>query len=74
MSQKKIIGSILKWTARVFGILLSVLILLVAIGILFTPDYTKKENPAGLPINSTQYLTRRNDSHFDPNIAIWKQF
>ena len=69
MSLKKTIGSILKWTARVFGILLSVLILLVAIGILFTPDYTKKENPAGLPINSTQYLTL--DSRTKIWISVW---
>ena len=46
MSQKKMIGSTLKWTARVAGILLGILILLIAIGIILTPDYTKKGNPA----------------------------
>ena len=69
MSLKKMIGSILKWTARVFGILLSILILLVTVGILFTPDFTKKENPAGYPINSSQYLPL--DSQTKIWISVW---
>ena len=69
MSQKKMIGSTLKWTARVAGILSGILILLIAIGIIFTPDYTKKENPAGYPVNRTKYLTL--DSQTKIWISVW---
>ncbi len=59
------IVSVFKWTVRVFGILLGILILLVVIGIIFTPDYTKKENPAGYPVNSMEYLP------LDDRTKIW---
>ena len=69
MSLRKILGYILKWTARVVGILLGILILLIAIGIIFTPDYAKKENPAGYPVNGTKYLTL--DSQTKIWISVW---
>ena len=69
MSQKKMIGSILKWTKRVIGILLGVVILLIAIGIILTPDYTKKENPAGYPVNRMKYLSL--DSQTKIWISVW---
>ncbi|MBN1272840.1 MAG: CocE/NonD family hydrolase [Candidatus Aminicenantes bacterium] len=69
MSPKKMIVSILKWAGRVFGILLGILMLLVVIGIIFTPDYTKKENPAGYPVNSMEYLPL--DSRTKIWISVW---
>jgi len=69
MSRKNVIGSILKWTGRVVGFLLGILILLVIIGITCTPDYTKKENPAGYPVNETTYLTL--DSQTKIWISVW---
>ncbi|MFC2164045.1 CocE/NonD family hydrolase [Acidobacteriota bacterium] len=69
MHRKLMIGVILKWTARVGGILFGILILLIAIGIIFTPDYAKKENPAGYPVNRTKYLTL--DSQARIWISVW---
>ena len=69
MSQKRRIASIFKWIARGFGILLAAVILLVAIGIIFTPDYTKKKNPAGYPVNRTMYLTL--DARTNIWISVW---
>ncbi|MBN1163265.1 MAG: CocE/NonD family hydrolase [Candidatus Krumholzibacteriota bacterium] len=58
-------GSFLKWTGRVLGTLLIILILLVVVGILFAPNYTKIMNPAGYPVNDMKYLT------LDDRTKIW---
>lgn len=65
MLLKTIIRSILKWTGRVAGILVAILILIVIIGITFSPDYTRKQNPAGYPVNNMIYLI------LDPQTKIW---
>ena len=47
---------ILKAIGRVFGGLIALVIVLLAVGIIFAPDYAKKKTPAGFPVNSTHYL------------------
>jgi len=47
---------ILKAIGRVFGGLIALVIVLVAVGTFFAPDYAKKKTPAGFPVNSTHYL------------------
>jgi putative CocE/NonD family hydrolase len=59
------IRSMLKWTGRIIGFLSVIVIVLVAIGIVFTPDYTEKRNPAGYPVHRTAYLT------LDAQTRIW---
>jgi putative CocE/NonD family hydrolase len=48
--------SFLKKIGRVFGGLIALVIILVIIGIVFWPDYTRKKTPAGFPVNSMHYL------------------
>jgi putative CocE/NonD family hydrolase len=48
--------SILKTTGRVFAGLIALVIVLVVIGLVLAPDYTRKKTPAGFPVNSTHYL------------------
>jgi predicted acyl esterase len=69
LSRKRIRNSFLKWTGRVLGVLLIVLILLIAIGILFAPDSTKKKTPAGYPLNQMIYLGL--DSRTKIWISVW---
>jgi putative CocE/NonD family hydrolase len=47
---------ILKAIGRGFGGLIALVIVLLAVGIIFAPDYAKKKTPAGFPVNSTHYL------------------
>src|SRR4030042_408060 len=47
---------ILKAIGRGFCGLIALVIVLVAVGIIFAPDYAKKKTPAGFPVNSTHYL------------------
>ncbi|UCF06295.1 MAG: CocE/NonD family hydrolase [bacterium] len=69
MNRKRMGGSVLKWTGRVLGALLVILILLVAIGIVFAPDYTKNTTPAGYPVNEMKYLAL--DARTKIWISIW---
>jgi len=55
MSPKKK-KSVLKAIGRGFGGLIALVIVLLAVGIIFAPDYAKKKTPAGFPVNSTHYL------------------
>jgi putative CocE/NonD family hydrolase len=48
--------SILTAIARIFGGLISLCVILVIVGLVLVPDYTRKKTPAGCPINSTVYL------------------
>jgi predicted acyl esterase len=59
----------LKWTGRVLGALLALLVLLVAIGILFAPDYTRKKTPAGYAVNDMIYLPL--DSLTSVWVSVW---
>ncbi|MBP1655220.1 MAG: putative hydrolase, CocE/NonD family, partial [Bacteroidetes bacterium] len=61
--------ALLKWTGRVLGALLVVLVLLVAIGILSAPDYTRKKTPAGYPVNYMTYLSL--DSRTSVWVSLW---
>src|SRR4030042_5832330 len=36
--------------------LITLVIILIVIGMVFAPDYTKKKTPAGFSVNSTHYL------------------
>lgn len=69
MKKKTRKRAVLKWIGRVFGALLALLALLVAIGILFTPDYTTKKNPAGYAVNEMVYLPL--DSRTNIWISAW---
>jgi putative CocE/NonD family hydrolase len=69
MNRKKTKSPYLTWTGRVLGVLLAVLLVFVAIGILFAPDYTKKKTPAGYPVNDMLYLPL--DSRTKIWISIW---
>jgi len=55
MSPKKK-KSVLNAIGRGFGGLIALVIVLLAVGIIFAPDYAKKKTPAGFPVNSTHYL------------------
>ena len=55
MSPKKK-KSVWKAIGRGFGGLIALVIVLLAVGIIFAPDYAKKKTPAGFPVNSTHYL------------------
>jgi len=59
----------LKWTGRVLGALLVLLVLLIAIGILFAPDYTRKKTPAGYAVNDVIYLPL--DSRTNVWVSVW---
>lgn len=65
MNRRRKKGSFLKWTGRVLGALLAVLVVLVVIGILFAPDYAKRKTPAGYPVNDMRYLA------LDARTKIW---
>ncbi len=66
---KKTKRALLKWTGRVFGGLLALLFLLVAVGILFAPDYTRKKTPAGYAVNDMAYLPL--DSRTNAWVSVW---
>jgi putative CocE/NonD family hydrolase len=53
----------------VLGALLALLALLVAVGILFAPDYTKKKTPAGFTVNDMVYLPL--DSRTNVWVSVW---
>ena len=55
MSQKKRL-SLMKVIGRVIVGLSALAIVLVAIGLVLSPDYTRKKTPAGFPISSSVYL------------------
>jgi len=59
----------LKWTGRVLGGLVAIVVLIVAVGILFAPDYTRKKTPAGQPVNDMIYLPL--DSLTSVWVSIW---
>ena len=61
--------ALLKWTGRVLGALLALVILIVATGILFAPDYTRKKTPAGYAVNDMIYLPL--DSLTSVWVSIW---
>jgi putative CocE/NonD family hydrolase len=69
MKKKSTKRAFLKWTGRALGTLLALLVLLVVIGMLFTPDYTKKKTPAGFTINDMVYLPL--DSRTNVWISVW---
>ena len=49
-------NSILKKIGRVLAGLIALVIILVVIGLILAPDYTRKKTPAGFAVNSTLYL------------------
>jgi putative CocE/NonD family hydrolase len=69
MNKKITKRAVLKWTGRVLGALLALLILLVAVGILFAPDYTRKKTPAGYAVNDMVYLPL--DSRTNVWVSVW---
>ncbi|MEJ2721401.1 MAG: CocE/NonD family hydrolase [bacterium] len=69
MSKKITKRAVLKWTGRVLGGLAALVVLIVAIGILFAPDYTRKKTPAGYPINQMAYLPL--DARTNVWISVW---
>ena len=48
--------SALKKIGRVLVVLIALVIILVVIGLILAPDYTRKKTPAGFAVNSTLYL------------------
>ena len=68
MSPKKKI-SLLKKIGRVFAGLIALVIVLIVIGMVFAPDYTKKKTPAGFSVNSTHYLPL--DEKTNVWISVW---
>jgi len=48
--------SMLKIIGRVFAGLSALVVILIVIGLVLAPDYTRKKTAAGFPINSTLYL------------------
>jgi uncharacterized protein len=48
--------SLLRVIGRAFGGLIAVVVILIVVGIVFWPDYTRKKTPAGFPVNGTYYL------------------
>jgi len=48
--------STLKKIGRVLAVLIALVIILIVIGLILAPDYTRKKTPAGFPINITHYL------------------
>jgi putative CocE/NonD family hydrolase len=69
MKKKNLKRAVLKWTVTVLGGLLVLLVLIVAVGILFSPDYTKKKTPAGYVVNKAVYLPL--DSRTNVWVSVW---
>jgi len=61
--------TLLKWTGRVLGGLLALLVLVIAVGIVFAPDYARKKTPAGYAVNTTTYLPL--DSLTSVWVSVW---
>ncbi|MBP2680853.1 MAG: hypothetical protein H6Q78_716, partial [Candidatus Krumholzibacteriota bacterium] len=61
--------ALLKWTGRVLGALLALVILIVATGILFAPDYTRETTPAGHAVNDMIYLPL--DARTNVWVSVW---
>jgi len=68
MSPKKK-TSLLKKIGLALAGLIALAIILIVIGIVLAPDYTRKKTPAGFPINSTHYLPL--DEKTNVWISVW---
>ena len=53
-SNKK--SSFMKKTGRVLAGLVALVVILIVVGLVLAPDYTRKKTPAGFAVNSTLYL------------------
>ncbi len=69
MSRRSRMHSFLRWIGIVLGAFVGVLIVLVGIGIVFTPDYTRKMTPAGYPVSSMTYVVL--DARTNVWISAW---
>lgn len=69
MIKKSLRRAVLKWTGRVLGGLLVLVAAIVAIGILFAPDYTRKKTPAGYAVNHALYLPL--DARTNVWVSVW---
>jgi predicted acyl esterase len=69
MKEATLKRAFLKWTGRVLGGLLILVVLIIAIGLLFAPDSTKKKTPAGYAVNDMVYLPL--DSRTNVWVSIW---
>ncbi len=69
MNIKKTKRAFLKWTGRVLGGLLALVVLIIAVGILFAPNYARKKTPAGYAVNDMVYLPL--DSLTSVWVSIW---
>ena len=62
-------SSLLKKIGLVLAGLVTLVIVLIVIGIVLAPDYTKKKTEAGFPVNSTHYLPL--DEKTNVWISVW---
>ena len=61
--------SLLKKAGLVLAGLITLVVILIVIGIVLAPDYTRKKTPAGFPVNNTHYL--RLDEKTNVWISVW---
>jgi len=64
-----ILRRLLKWTLRITGGIVTLLIALVFLAQFLAPDWTKRRNPAGFSVNTLHYLTLNEQS--EVFISVW---